>query len=174
MKKLCTAPFVAEMKTLSTIFQPILPFSLITDALPAPTSISSYTMTIEPTPHGVADLPTNVLLFFHNKRMKAALGEDFLWKTPALRRALHPEFEGQFSDEYRHLQQEGLKMMTTFAWNAEKGEATFWMDNSVVDEMQRSKEWQVGMWRTDTWDSVSWPRPVGMEGVIRKGGRWFG
>ncbi len=64
-------------------------------------------------------------------------------------------------------------MMTTFAWDAEKGEATFWMDNSIMDEMQRSKEWQVCMWRTDSWDSVSWPWRVGMEGVIRKSGRWF-
>ena len=41
LKKLSTAPFVTEMKTLATIFQPILPFALITDDLPPPTNISS-------------------------------------------------------------------------------------------------------------------------------------
>lgn len=174
MKKLSTAPFVTEIKTLSTIFQPILPFSLITDALPAPTSIFSYTMSIEPMPCGATDLPVNILLFFHEERVKAALGEDFLLNTPGLRRVLHPEFEGQSGDKYRSLQQGGLKMMTTFAWDAEKGEATFWMDRDGMDEMQRSKEWRVGMWRTDTWDNISWPWPVGMKGIIRKGSSWFG
>lgn len=61
-------------------------------------------------------------------------------------------------------------MLTTFAWDAEKGEATFWMESEVMDEMQKGKEWHVTMWRTDTWDSVSRPR---MEGVVRKGGGWF-
>lgn len=178
MKKLSTAPFVTEIQTLSTIFHPILPFPLITDALPAPPNISSYTTPINPLPHGAANVPTNTLLFFHQKRTKAALGENFLLKTPPLlRRALHPEFEGRSVDDddgYRALQREGLKLLTTFAWDAEKGEATFWMESDVMDEMQKGKEWHVAMWRTDTWDSVSWPRPVGMEGVVRKGEGWFG
>ena len=107
--------------------------------------------------------------------MEAALGEDFLLlKKSPLRRALHPEFEGQYDNKYRALQQDGLKMMTTFAWDAEKSEATFWMDREVMDEMQRSREWHVGMWRTDTWDNVSWPWPVWMKGIIKRGSRWFG
>lgn len=159
---------------MSTTSQSILPFSLFTNALPAPNSISSNTTTIKPVPHGAADLPINNLLFFHEKRMKAGLGEDFILRTPALRRALHPEFEGHFGDKYCALQQEGLKLMNAFALDAEKGEATFWMDHNVMDEVQRNKEWHVGMWRTDIWDNVSWPWPVGMKGIIRKGSRWFG
>ena len=174
LKKLSTAPFVTEMKTLATIFQPILPFALITDALPPPTNISSYTTAISPHLHGAGDLPANILLFHHEKLLKSAFGESCPWKTPSLRRALHPEFEGQFDEKYRTLQKEGLRVVTTFAWDAEKGEATFWMDRDVMDEMQRGEEWHVGMWRTDIWEDVSCPFPVGMEGIIRKGGGWFG
>ena len=172
-KKLSTIPFVTEMKTLATIFQPTLPFSLITDALPPPTNIFSYTTAISPPPHTAANLPINILLFHHKKLLKSAFGEIVPWKTPPLRRALHPEFEGHFDEKFRALQQEGLKVVTTFAWDAEKGEATFWMDRDVMDEMQKGEEWHVGMWRTDTWDDISCPWPVGMEGVIKKGGGWF-
>lgn len=120
------------------------------------------------------DIGTTILTLAAQWARRAALGEAFFFEAHLLRRALHPKFEGHSGDEYCALQQEGLKMMTTFAWDAEKGEATFWMDCIIMEEMKRSEEWHVGMWLTDTWGNISWPLPVGMQGVIRKGSRWFG
>lgn len=66
-------------------------------------------------------------------------------------------------------------MMTTFAWDTERGGATFWMDRTVMDEMQNGEKWHVGLWGTDAWKKISLPWPLGLQGVsFWKGGRWFG
>lgn len=48
VKKISTAPYIPEISTLTTIFQPMLPFSVITSSVPSPNGIYQYTYSSPP------------------------------------------------------------------------------------------------------------------------------
>ena len=101
--------------------------------------------------------------------------EAFNFKTTLLRHALHPEFEGILAISIALCNIIGPKMMTTFAWDTERGGATFRMDRTVMDEMQKGEKQHAGLCGTDAWKKISLPWPLGLQGVsFWKGGRWFG
>jgi len=184
MKRLSTAPWTVEMTTLAVMFQPVLTFPLFTTSLPEPSSILSYTFIPTPVLEFYPDLPVYNLLFMHQKLLKDATGLDVskapeynggnYYGDPDLRLLLQPEIEERIPSSKRNacreLQGKGLTVITTFAWDAEQGEATFWMNRDRMDMMKASGEWAVAMGRTDNWTCVTMPVPV-KEVTRRK--KWF-
>jgi len=150
MKRLSTAPWIVEMATLAVILQPVLGFPLFTNCLPEPSSICFYTFIPTPVLDFYPNLPVYNLLFMDRELLKAATGFDATkppeysgdnyYGDPDIRRALHPEIEerGPSSrrDEHRALQEKGLTVITTFDWDPEHREATFWMNRDRMDMMK--------------------------------------
>ena len=178
MKKLSTAPWLSEMRTLAAMFEPILPFSLITNAVPKLSSIYEYTIDILLMAFGRPDTPVNTLVFFHQGLVERALADRQLWEPSALRQVLHPEFEGQSKNSssfgaYHAVQESGLRVVTTLCWDSKTQQATFWMPEEDMIRMEEDNQWRVSIWRTDTWEAVSPPFPINDPLMITRKNRWI-
>lgn len=177
MKKLSTAPFVSEMSTLATLFEPTLPFSVASTIKPKPSSIHEYKIHLEPSPVDQSDLPVNMLIFFDEKLMEDAVGLSGWLTPPSVRPAMHPESIGSSLDssaeKYRILRERGLRVITTFTFDSKEQRATVWMAEEVMEEMRQGHSWHVGMWRTDDWICRALPVLVGQRHTVTKGDRWF-
>ncbi|KAL8658086.1 MAG: hypothetical protein Q9226_001290 [Calogaya cf. arnoldii] len=91
-KHLTTAPFMAEMATLTAMFLPTLPFAVITSKLPEVTQIHEYkiTFTILTHPGDRIGLPVFVLIFWDDVLARGVLGV-LLDGFPEIRQLLHPD-----------------------------------------------------------------------------------
>ncbi|KAL1970428.1 hypothetical protein VTN77DRAFT_4072 [Rasamsonia byssochlamydoides] len=174
--KLSTAPYIAEMSTLTVLFQRLLPFSLTTTAsLPSPASIYSYSIRMrEVSPPFNGEMAAMVLIFFrqhvHTRCPGTALDIHRLLDSSPEK---DPGFETAAAREFR---EEGCVVVTTFAWSGmEDRTATFWMREDVMERMRRASSeerdsWVCALWRVDDWTMVS-TTPEDVECVVR-GERW--
>lgn len=179
MKRLSTAPFVVEMATLTAMFLPLLPFSVITEALPALDKIHEYTIYLRPLPEEPGSQVPIFVLLFYRKSLVEDVYDITPFGPPELRPIVHPEGDKESSQaklkKLDILRQRGIRLVTTFKWDAEKSRATFWMSASVMGEMEDSAQWHCAMWRTDWWEPVSMPIALskGTRALLSKGARWF-
>ena len=155
MKNLSTAPFVCEVSTLATLFEPTLPISIASAVKPKLSSIYEYKIHLEPLYVGEADLPVNILVFYDENLMDDAVGLSDWLVPPSSRPVMHPESRGSSlgssSQKYHSLRGRGMKVITTFTFDSKKEQATVWMAEEVMEEMRKGRKWHVGMWRTDDW-----------------------
>ena len=179
MKRLSTAPFVTEMATLTAMFLPLLPFSVITETLPALDKIHEYTIYLRPLPEEPgSQVPIFVLLFYHESLVED-LYDEVPFGPPELRPIVHPEGDKERSQaklkKLDTLRQKGVRLVTTLKWDAETSRAIFWMSAGVMGEMEASGQWHCEMWRSDWWEPVSMPIALSKETktLISKGARWF-
>lgn len=166
------APYLAEMSTLTVIFERMLPFYPITDSsLPALRSVYLYNVTIPmETPVEYANIPTLVLILFRmdlHMLLRASL--DFI---PSI---LYPKPENPTIDpRLRQFREEGCIMITTFEWTGydiDDQSASFWMREDVIQRIVRDvdAEWMCALWSTLTWLPISIPTSVS---YITQGRRW--
>ena len=179
MKRLLTAPFVIEMTTLTAMFLPLLPFVVISETLPALDQIHEYTIYMRPFPEEPGShVPIFVLLFYHESLVED-LYDEGPFGPPELRPILHPEGDKERSQaklkKLEALRHHGIRLVTTFKWDAEISRATFWMSASTMGEMEDSGQWHCVMWRTDWWEPVSMPIALlrGTGSLVSRGSRWF-
>ena len=198
-KRLSTAPFIMEMAILTTMLIPILPFPVITNMLPAPERVYEYRINLMPTPMPPGlQIPILILLFWHRALVKDAYGSDFAsCGPPNLRQSLHPgQSKTSCDDEVltlepptegdtersesklnklQVLRDKGVRVVTTFKWQLDGAQATFWMPEDTMDEMQKCRQWYCSMWRTDWWVDVCAPVHIvkGGEWEVEKGPRWY-
>jgi len=59
------------------------------------------------------------------------------------------------------LRERGLHVVTTWDFDTEAKQATFWMREDVMKSTSASHaDWYVGIWRTDTWNVAARPVPL--------------
>lgn len=172
-RKLCTAPFAHELGTLAQFFSHLLPFRLTSTAIPDSSDIYKYSFRL-PGYENIAPQPSCLIIVF----MKESLFPDS--KAPAsvlfnLRIFLDPSTD-EMGDKIKTAEvekfgEEGVRVWSTFQWDAGEKVASLWMGEGVVGELVEEK-WSVGVWRTDIWMPVCGPELVRVEGVVRKGARW--
>ncbi|KAI4220875.1 MAG: hypothetical protein LQ349_007983 [Xanthoria aureola] len=179
-KRLTTAPFVTEMVIMTAMFLPLLPFAVITSALPNVDRIHEYKIAFKVKTHfkdGLG-LPVFVLIFWESELAETVLGYD-LEGFPEMHQIFHPEGCTRYipiqKEKLQEFRQQGLKMMTTLRWNTRDSTAEFWIYEDAMDGMQRSKGWKCALLRTDRWEfaslsvRVSWTKKC----PVRKGRRWI-
>lgn len=65
-----TVPFVAELTTLTALWQPVLPFTVPTPKLPVVQDVHKYSIRFQSVPDRAANVPTFILAFY-NRNMPA-------------------------------------------------------------------------------------------------------
>jgi hypothetical protein len=172
-RKLCTAPFANELAALARLFQPLLPFKLVSPAIPDSSDIYKYSLRL-PRYGNMLPQPSCLVIVF----MKESLFPDS--KAPEsvlfnLRMFLDPSIDEMDNElkvaKVEQLRDEGVRVWSTFHWDGEAKVASLWMSEGFVGEMVENR-WSVGIWRTDIWMPVCGPELVGFEGVVSKGARW--
>ena len=162
------------------MFLPLLPFAVITSALPNVADIYEYKIAFKLMTYfkdGLG-LPVFVLIFWDDELAETVLGYD-LDGFPEMRQIFHPEGCTRYipiqKEKLQEFRQQGLRMMTTFRWNTRDSTAEFWMHEDAMDTMQRSKGWKCAVLRTDRWEfaSLSVRLSKKKKCPVRKGRRWI-
>ncbi|KUJ24365.1 uncharacterized protein LY89DRAFT_19491 [Mollisia scopiformis] len=158
LKKLCTAPFKVEMGTLARIFEPLLPFALTSEAIPADDDVYHYTFHLPSHEKNRENAAASAYLAlgFWDIRFVPRLGIIALQHD--LRALLDPswgdevdrDFQGPAYEKFR---EKGLFLWSTITWDGEKKEASAWMSKSFVDSLVENK-FHCGLYRTDNWTSI--------------------
>lgn len=181
MMRLSIAPFVSELTSLSLIFQPFLPFTIVTSSLPPPSAVFEYHLSA-PDNAGGLPLPSNErqvwILVFHDATLWREVYDDKSFQSCDLRRLLDsssesklPKPEAKRAETFR---EKGVLVVSTFEYEAKTKRAKLWMVEEKMYAMVESGRWKVGLWSTETWrscDSV----PLTNEGArgLTKGKKWF-
>ena len=143
-----TAPYMAEMSTLTAIHQPLLPFALVGSELPKLRTLCEYTVQFEAVKCDMSSDTSRrefILCFFKMPLMDEAINLGQLNCRHYIRDLL---VSSEFNDKYPG----PLVMLTAWKWNSASQAATFWLRGDVLDEMLRdSGQWGCGIYRTDSW-----------------------
>ncbi|KAK4548293.1 hypothetical protein LTR36_010163 [Oleoguttula mirabilis] len=146
------APFAAEMITLASIWRTALPFGVLSEHIPSIASVRRYQVPFQVVHEGAGDIPTFALVFYDANMLPA---------NSMLRPFLQDD---ELADRSRHasaVREKGLHVVTTWDWDRKGKQATFWLRQDVVAQMQRpAQKWAVAVWRTDAWRAQSKPEPV--------------
>ncbi|KAE8445339.1 hypothetical protein EG329_013461 [Mollisiaceae sp. DMI_Dod_QoI] len=180
-RHLCTSPFAQEMATLARLFQPLLPFSLNSTAIPSQKEIYKYHFSI-PTYENHLPRPSNLMLIFFNNKycghprdscfeviMKALKNDSRTLLDPSWGNEVDNTLKGFI---FENLREKGLVAWSTCAWDIEKKVASAWMPESLIEGMQRDgKNWMVGIVRTDIWEATMGV-PAYLEDAAAKREQW--
>ena len=171
IRKVTTAPYAPEMSTLTTIFQPMLPFSIISSALPKSDAIHLYNISFSSlhVNYHHDRMPVFALIFYNNQALKEVIGE----RNPATlnwRLLFYCAFEDKSHVLVDQLREHGLILWSSFEWERRKERASVWMRKDFGDKCLSSRDWCVGIVRTDTWRLVTMPGRA--KDVMVEGKKW--
>ena len=128
VRKITTAPYAPEMSTLTTLFQPILPFSIISSALPKPDSIHLYTISFSSlhVNYQHSRMPIFALVIYNNYLLKKVIG-DRNPETLNWRLLFYNDPELYSHAIVHQLRENGLILWSSFEWERRKEQASVWM-----------------------------------------------
>lgn len=174
-KKLCTAPFAHEMATLAALFQPLLPFAVLSPLVPSLGSVYKYTFHL-PSYITTQGQSSSLALVFIDHSLLPPLGKSgFMAFKTNLRLILDPSWGDEVDGTVKGghwdtMRERGLRVWSTLKWDAERREASAWMDEGFVEGVG-GMEWACGLYRTDVWMPV-FEKPAVVSGVVKKGKLW--
>ena len=181
VKKMSVAPFVLEMTTLLLMFEPILPFTVMTKDLPPPSAVHEYIVTVPRSKRGLPPMAferQGWILVFHHTKLWELLDDEDVFSYCDLRGLLDGSWDAKMNsieaqDVYK-FRDEGLVLVSTLKYDAKAMEATVWMLEEKMDAMLRDGNWMCGLWSTEIWKSCDAVKVYegGLRGV-RKVKRWF-
>ena len=150
-----TKPFVAELTTLTTLWQPILPFAISSPNLPRLDQVHKYSVRFQSVKDNAANIPTFILAFYDKKMPETT------W-TSSLRKHLLDDEKGlpKMSSNARKINDEGLHIITTWKYERETRTATFWFRQDVLEKLKSQNKLRVAIWRTDNWTRQSSPQQI--------------
>jgi hypothetical protein len=168
-KKLSTAPFIPELRALTSIFQSLLPFAVLDPSLLTSDRIVHCTIGFKDLYYYDASRPDFILVFRHkklNKDFRAVPGSDSL-------RSLLISDAGQRTAVGK-AREEGLCVITTFKWDRPAGTVSFWLGENDLEVLVKGGEnaWEGRIWRTDYWFPAG--GPVNLQTELKKGKLWTG
>ena len=181
MRRLSITPFVPELTSLSLIFQPFLPFTIVTSSLPPPSAVYEYNLSAPYNADGLR-IPSNErqvwILVFHDTRLWHEVYDDTRFQSYDLRAFLDSSSDGRLpkpeAKRAEMFREKGLLIVSTFEYEAKTKRAKMWMVEDKMNAMVESGRWRVGLWSTENWQSCDSVRLTkgGARGLI-KGKRRF-
>ena len=175
-RKLSTAPFVPELRTLTSIFHNTLPFAL-PEAVPLPclSDVALYTISIsyKPRTTNKPALSSLALIFLDNADVFDSI--KFKSLRPLLDSSwdeVEDRFSGPACGKSKRRQLEALKLVvwTTFRWDSMRNMVKAWIDVDFMETV-KAKNWACGMWKIDTWEPVV-DRVQSMREMVQEVKRW--
>jgi hypothetical protein len=161
------APFMAEMRTLTAMWLPEMPFGL-TDAskVPSVSKIRQYSVTFKDFDwQGL----TNHVVFNILLAKKGLLGPMYRDRHDGhIRNLLLTDEKRDKDTESDHFRKK-CAVVSTWKWSMKEKRGTFWMDENVVEKWLEDS-WQATILRQDNW--VLCARPVDLMAVVRKEEYW--
>ena len=149
--KQSTAFFVAELSTLITMWQSVIPFGTLAPNLPLVDDVRKYSCKFSEVDVLPSSTPALVLVFINTATLP---GRDHL-------------NEYLVTDEFDQgeipviIREKSIHVLSTWTWDAAGNTASFWLRNDVMADMKRGPLWCAMLWRTDNWLFQSIPTPVG-------------
>jgi hypothetical protein len=161
------APFMAEMRTLTTMWLPELPFGL-TDAskIPSLSKVRRYTVTFE---HFLWQGLTNHAVFNLLFANAGLIGQIFPTGDDGHIRNFLLTDEKRDRDTEAERFRKNCAVISTWTWSMKEKKGTFWMDEDVVEKWLE-EGWQGTILRQDNW--VMCAEPVHLFEVVRKEEYW--
>ena len=181
MTRLSITPFVPELTSLSLIFQPFLPFTVITSSLPPLSAVYEYHLSTPNNAKGLL-IPSNErqvwILVFHDARLWREVYDDTPFQSYDLRALLDSSNDDKLprpkAKRAKTFREKGILVVSTFEYEANSKRAKLWMVEDKMDAMVESGCWRVGLWSTENWRSCdSVPLTAGGARGLTKGKRWF-
>ncbi|KAK8115740.1 hypothetical protein PG984_012242 [Apiospora sp. TS-2023a] len=148
-QKVSVEPWKMELAALISLWQPLLPFNLVTssDMLAPAHEIHEYTVQFPDFFHRESPYVPHFMLVFWNQHK--------LEQPPAnIRSLLLEDEDGDTTTSARFVRREVVRVVTTFNWSTDHRAATFWLRRGDMEEMVRD-DWLLYVWRTDFWDKQS-------------------
>lgn len=140
------APFVLELSTLASMWQPVLPFGFISSAVAPAESISKFSVTFREVEMTEYTIPHFALVIWKDSLVRRA---DV---NPPLRPYLLSDEEGYNFPAAMDLRDAGIHVLSSWTFERSTSTATFWVRRDAFQEMTRSGLWDIGIWRTDNWE----------------------
>lgn len=142
-QKFCTAPFFAEMSTLTSIFSRVLPFAIFVDntILPSPTTIRKCTLRL---PHlRFQESPWHLAIIFTSFAWKPPHGG---WGTDTIRGVM-------LNHDYATKHKKDIMVITTWKYDSRTNTGTFWLRE---DEAKRIDPecWMCEVYSTESWQPI--------------------
>ncbi|KAK5115399.1 hypothetical protein LTR85_009859 [Meristemomyces frigidus] len=158
-----TAPFVAELSTLVSLWQQAgaLPFGILSTAIPDVALVHKYSVIFDDVPDLVAETPSFVLLLLDAGLLPPG--------SKTIRPYLLSDEESDKSRRAQAIRERGLHVLSMWEWHRPNKTATFWLRKDVFEALDVAK-WSLSVWRTDNYISQS--RPQRMSDV-RDLGAWL-
>jgi hypothetical protein len=170
-KKLCTAPFATEMKTLTQMFRPQIGFALLEHVLPPESTIWKYSFCGLDYVGFSPQLNCLVLVFWDDKMLRATGDACMMDLRPLLDPSWGDEVDADWRGErFERFRERGVAVWSSAAWGIERRVATAWMPEEFVRMLER-EEWRCGLWRSDIWVPAFLTSSVAGD-VVKKGERW--
>ena len=153
LANLSTAPFVAEIAVLCTMFKPLLPFRFESDSLPVKEVVYRYTIAF-PGHHAIKAEPNCFVLWFFDDNLFRKCGLD----SNHIRSMLDPSPSTEVDARYdvpaiKTFREKGVAIWSVMECNVDKKVVSFYAHKSFVDKMIGS-DWCVSLLRTDMWYQV--------------------
>ncbi|KAE9983145.1 hypothetical protein EG328_010229 [Venturia inaequalis] len=146
-RRTCVKAFVPEFSTLTLLWQRLLPFGVITDALPRLDEVCEFVVELFKPVGRDAMTSLNAALVFFDTSLGAPPKD--------LRPLLLDDEKGEMSVKARKVREEGVVVVSTFAWGFKSRRASFWLRKDVIEGMRGKGKWKVYLWRTDVWEKVT-------------------
>ena len=161
------APFMAEMRTLTAMWLPELPFGL-TDASKIPTlsKIRRFSITFE---HFAWQGLTNHAVFNILLANAGLLGPFYPCGSDGHIRKLLLTDEKRDRDIEADRFRKNCAVVSTWTWSMKEKRGTFWMEEDIVEGWLK-EGWEATILRQDSW--VMCAEPVDLKRVLRKEEYW--
>ncbi|KAI1498753.1 hypothetical protein F5X99DRAFT_431519 [Biscogniauxia marginata] len=162
-KTMSIRPWAAELSTLGSIWQPLLPFGLLfrKGLLPPLDTIKKYGITFPPYWDDWLSRPHFMLVFWDSK-----LGSP----PEILRKTLIDDELGDHRDKSKTIRESGIHVLTTFRWVTKTRTAWFWLRSDVMEVLRR-EDWKAYIWRSDTYEKTT--DAVSVRENIEEIGSWI-
>lgn len=156
------APFTAELSTLAAMWQPLLPFGMLSRNIAPVETLRKYTITFAKVSQEVNAYPLFILNFHKGTTVPSS-------NINNLRSILLSDELGSNDHDHKQFREQRINILSTWTWHQASRTATFWLRE---DEMQRMKDegWKVCIFRSDNWKLQSGSRSV--DKVEDLGVRW--
>ncbi|KAK8044163.1 hypothetical protein PG993_004187 [Apiospora rasikravindrae] len=167
-RKISVEPWRMEFSALVSLWQPVLPFGLVTSSSLATSSplpiheIDEISVKLPPdTDYQAEYYPHYMLVFWNQEKLDTPLS--------LLRPLLLDDEEGDKTTSARKARREVVRAVTTFRWSAKTKTATFWLHRKAMAEMVEG-DWLLPERRGGDFTPLQRNRrePVGVRGRYRE------
>lgn len=171
-RKISVRPWRAEFTMLLSIWRGLLPFGFLPekDGMVSLAEIDEYTISFPEFESTQLRKPHFMLVFWDS----SALGDELpSGEEHELRKLLLDDEDGDPTGRAKKARDgTHLHVAMTFSFVTETRAASLWLKRDVAEVMLAGTNWNVGIWRTDSWELQTRDR-IRVADVMRRGRCWI-